>query len=307
MSELENERLHLKQVLQQLDERKQFVVDKLESVKRMSDLDMAKTVNEIYDREYFNIKKHYSSPYFAKIIYKDDKEATDDVMYIGKVGFQDKFSNEIVVDWRAPVASLYYNSEVGRASYHSPEGVKEGELKLKRHTNIENCFLKDYTDSDSMTNDELLKPYLTVSADKRLKSIVATIQREQNEIIRAPKSNIIVQGVAGSGKTTVALHRLSYLIYQMRKFDSTSDFMIIAPNNLFLNYISQVLPELDTGNVSQLTIEELTSILVKEKFKILNKNETLRKIAEGEEAKWYLKLKTSLDYKNLLDEFWAKE
>ena len=81
MSELENERLHLKQVLQQLDERKQFVVDKLESVKRMSDLDMAKTVNEIYDREYFNIKKHYSSPYFAKIIYKDDKEATDDVMY----------------------------------------------------------------------------------------------------------------------------------------------------------------------------------------------------------------------------------
>lgn len=307
MSELENERLHLKQVLQQLDERKQFVVDKLESVKRMSDLDMAKTVNEIYDREYFNIKKHYSSPYFAKIIYKDDKEATDDVMYIGKVGFQDKFSNEIVVDWRAPVASLYYNSEVGRASYHSPEGVKEGELKLKRHTNIENCFLKDYTDSDSMTNDELLKPYLTASADKRLKSIVATIQREQNEIIRAPKSNIIVQGVAGSGKTTVALHRLSYLIYQMRKFDSTSDFMIIAPNNLFLNYISQVLPELDTGNVSQLTIEELTSILVKEKFKILNKNETLRKIAEGEEAKWYLKLKTSLDYKNLLDEFWAKE
>lgn len=307
MSELENERLHLKEVLHMLDERKQFVVDKLESVKFMGDQDMAKTLNEIYDREYFNIKKHYSSPYFAKIIFKDDKEATDDVMYIGKVGFQDKFSNEIVIDWRAPVASLYYDSEVGRASYNSPEGLKEGQLKLKRHTNIENCQLKDFVDSDSMTNDELLKPYLNASADKRLKSIVATIQKEQNTIIRAPKSNLIVQGVAGSGKTTVALHRLSYLIYQMGKFTSTNDFMIIAPNNLFLNYISQVLPELDTGNVTELTIEELTKLLIKEKFKIVDKNETLKDLTEGKLPKKYLKFKTSLEYKNLIDEFWVEE
>lgn len=146
----------------------------------------------------------------------------------------------ITVDWRAPIASLYYDSNIGKASYLAPEGEISGNLLTKRQYEIEKGELISFSDVDTVSNDELLKPYLGVSADKRLKNIVATIQSEQNKIIRWDmKDNLIVQGVAGSGKTTVALHRIAYLVYNNRDLYKPSRYMVIGPNK-FLAIISQI-------------------------------------------------------------------
>ena len=152
----------------------------------------------------------------------------------------------------------------------------------------------------------LFRSYLNQSADKRLKSIISTIQAQQNAIIRAPRKNLIVQGVAGSGKTTVALHRLSYLIYQMKKFETTADYLIIGPNKVFLKYISYVLPELDTENATQLTYEEIAQEVVGEKFKIKDKNEVLKDLSDENPAPKCLKFKNSADFQKLIDEFIEK-
>ena len=305
MSEFEKEKKHLEDVKTELKASKAHYLKKLEDLdnNKAIDPDLAESLALTYLKALDNIERHADSPYFAKLIYKDEDEPQDEELYIGKVGFADRQNKRIVIDWRAPISSLYYDSEVGKVNYVAPGGVMSGDLKLKRQIVIENSHLKEYNDSDLLTNDELLKPYLDKASDKRLRSIVATIQSEQNKIIRAPRSNMIIQGVAGSGKTTVALHRLSYLIYQMKKNDASKEFLIIGPNKIFLNYISSVLPELDTGNVTQMTYEELAKEIIGEKFKILDKNTTLRNLSEGIPAPKYLKIKTSKEYKKLLDVF----
>lgn len=159
------------------------------------------------------MQKNVNKPYFARIDFARDGEEKTEKLYIGKVGVIDEENNNITIDWRAPISSMYYDSNLGRASYEAPEGVCKGELLLKRQYDIEDGILKSFQDVDTVSNDELLKPYLNASADNRLKNIVSTIQQEQNEIIREPiNKNIIIQGVAGSGKTTVALHRIAYLV-----------------------------------------------------------------------------------------------
>ena len=168
----------------------------------------------MYDEKMRLIYKNIDKPYFARIDFKRDNEKNLEKIYIGKVGVTDEDNNIVTVDWRAPISSIYYDSNIGRTKYIAPDGICEGELLLKRQFNIENQKLISYQDVDTVANDELLKPYLSSSADNRLKNIVSTIQKEQNEIIREPlNKNIIVQGVAGSGKTTVALHRIAYLVY----------------------------------------------------------------------------------------------
>ena len=160
------------------------------------------------------IMKSIDRPYFARIDFKDDSENELSKCYIGKVGVVDDENNLITIDWRSPIASIYYDSNIGHASYKAPDGEVLGELLLKRQYEIENRELISYRDVDSVSDDEILKPYLGVSADSRLKNIVSTIQAEQNAIIREDiGKDIIVQGVAGSGKTTVALHRIAYLVY----------------------------------------------------------------------------------------------
>ena len=156
-------------------------------------------------------------PYFARIDFTDGSSAQTDRCYIGKIGVADQDGQIITVDWRAPVATLYYDSNLGKASYQAPEGAICGTLSLKRQYEIEEGTLLSYHDVDSVSNDELLKPFLSTGADSRLKNIVASIQTEQNRIIREDlHKNLIVQGAAGSGKTTVALHRIAYLVYRWR-------------------------------------------------------------------------------------------
>lgn len=216
-----------------------------------------------------SIEKARKTPYFARIDFKSNEHF--DKCYIGKRGVIDYDNNIITVDWRAPISSLYYDSNVGLCEYQAPDGVIKGELLLKRQYTIENSKLINFNDVDTVSNDELLKPYLNVNADNRLKNIVSTIQSEQNKIIREDlNKNIVIQGVAGSGKSTVALHRIAYLTYNNKELYKPSDYMVIGPNRFFVTYISNILPDLDVNGVCQNTLEELFENYINEHYKINN-------------------------------------
>lgn len=263
---------------------------------------MSMTSQKIY-----GIKTHIDKPYFSRIDFKSMENGKKEQLYIGKVGVIDLDGNILVTDWRAPIASLYYDSNLGQVEYVAPDGVMKGTLELKRQIVIENQEIKEIFDVDSVSDDELLKPYLGANADNRLKNIVASIQKEQNEIIRKPLyQNVIVQGVAGSGKTTVALHRIAYLIYNYSKKYHSNQFMVIGPNKFFINYISNVLPDLDAGQVEQWTFEELALKFVAEKMSVSNATEKLVSILSGNQESGVSKYKLSMIYKEELDKFLEK-
>lgn len=199
---------------------------------------------------------------------------------------------------------MYYDSNIGDASYKAPEGICTGKLLLKRQYEIENKQLKSYQDVDTVSNDELLKPYLEASVDNRLKNIVSTIQHEQNRIIREPvNKNLIIQGVAGSGKTTVALHRIAYLVYNNRENIKPEQYLIIGPNKFFVNYISGVLPDLDVEDVKQLTYDELCSEILQENITLIDEDIKLLKSIKNEKELTYQKIKVSMQFKKALDKY----
>ena len=194
-------------------------------------------------------------------------------IYIGKTSLlREGAFTPLVVDWRAPVANLYYEGRLGENTYESEGDIYEGELLLKRQIAIENAQLVDFIDVDITTNDAFLQASLEASADKRLKDIASTIQAEQNRVIRANmRRPLIVQGVAGSGKTTIALHRIAYFIYTYEKTFNPETFMILAPNRLFINYISEVLPELGVEKVKQTTFIDFMSELIGKKINLVDR------------------------------------
>ena len=248
------------------------------------------------ENEISSFQKAKTNPYFARIDFESAN--TFDKCYIGKKGVSDYDNNIITVDWRAPISSLYYDSNVGDASYDSPDGIINGKLLLKRQYTIENSKLINYNDVDTVSNDELLKPYLSVSADNRLKNIVSTIQSEQNKIIRESMSkNLVIQGVAGSGKTTVALHRIAYLVYNHRKLFKPSDYMVVGPNKFFVSYISGILPDLDVNGVSEYTTEELALKYLDENYIVDN---SLDKIKVEDKIS---RFKTSMEMKKEIDKY----
>ena len=230
-------------------------------------------------------------PYFSRIDFKSDNNV--DICYIGKNGIINSDNKVIVVDWRAPISAVYYDSNIGKTSYNVDDEIIEGELLLKRQYDIQNSKLISYYDVDIVSNDAILKQYLNVNSDNRLKNIVSTIQSEQNEIIRMPlNKNILVQGVAGSGKTTVALHRIAYLAYNYKDFINPNQYMIIGPNKFFINYISSVLPELDVDDVKQFDFIDFTKYILNENFNYKEVND--------DETTYY---KTSMKFKKIIDKY----
>lgn len=265
---------------------------------------MIENLTEIYLEKIRLMEKSLNKPYFARLDFKRDGESDIEELYIGKVGVIDEKNDNIIIDWRAPVSSMYYDSNIGDASYKAPEGVCTGKLLLKRQYEIENKQLKSYQDVDTVSNDELLKPYLEASVDNRLKNIVSTIQHEQNRIIREPvNKNLIIQGVAGSGKTTVALHRIAYLIYNNRENIKPEQYLIIGPNKFFVNYISGVLPDLDVEDVKQLTYDELCSEILQENITLIDEDIKLLKSIKNEKELTYQKIKVSMQFKKALDKY----
>ncbi len=269
-------------------------------------------------------KSSVSSPYFARIDFREKLKDTES-FYIGKIGLLDEEDKEeMVVDWRAPIADLYYSGVQGKASYEAPVGNIEGELLLKRKFIIKNQKLIDAFDEgineiilnfdgDNEENaliDEFLKINLEENRGNKLKDIVSTIQKEQNDIIRADMYKpLIIQGSAGSGKTTIAIHRIAYLLYKYKNKISGEDVLILAPNKLFLDYISEVLPNLGVSKVKQSTFNRFSKEILKFNYEIIDKDEKISKIIENKsnkENKFITnsnKLKGSLVYKKMLDRY----
>lgn len=256
-----------------------------------------------------------SKPYFARVDFKEKEKDSSEKLYIGKMALIREDNQElIIVDWRAPVANLYYEERLGDAHYWSPDGNIEGQLQLKRQFSINEGKLEEMFDIDITTNDEFLQASLGSNADNRLKEIVSTIQAEQNRVIRADMwKPLIVQGAAGGGKTTIALHRIAYLIYTHEKSFKPENFMIIAPSKLFLNYISDVLPELGVEKTKQTTYEEFAFNVIGQKFKLNDSNAKLiqfveqNKTAEQQEYNKLLQsqseLKCTMTFKEIIDQY----
>lgn len=252
----------------------------------------------------FKLEKLKKVPYFGRIDYQNHTDEKAIPIYIGKSSVSHN-GNIVVYDWRSPICSLYYDSEIGDVSYNSLSGIQLGKLLLKRQIIIKNGELINAVDSNLATDDELLLPYLETNVDNKMKTIIASIQKEQNSIIRADNKDLIIQGVAGSGKTSVALHRIAYLIYLNSNKVKANDFLIIGPNNYFLNYISSVLPDLETTPVEQKTLLDLMNEYVGTNLEL--EDESLPNSEEKIKMKKNISsFKGSLEYCQLLNEFIAK-
>ena len=306
IKEFKKEEEKLNHILIKYDEVMKYYKNRINSIftTYANNQTMIENLTEIYLEKIRLMEKSLNKPYFARLDFKRYGESDIEELYIGKVGVIDEKNNNIIIDWRAPVSSMYYDSNIGDASYKAPEGTCTGKLLLKRQYEIENKQLKSYQDVDTVSNDELLKPYLEASVDNRLKNIVSTIQHEQNRIIREPvNKNLIIQGVAGSGKTTVALHRIAYLVYNNRENIKPEQYLIIGPNKFFVNYISGVLPDLDVEDVKQLTYDELCSEILQENITLIDEDIKLLKSIKNEKELTYQKIKVSMQFKKALDKY----
>ena len=277
---------------------------------------MKAAVRDKFTQRIKNLKMVINKPYFARVDFIEKGDVKRDAFYLGKVMVTDHNTLEqIVIDWRAPIADLYYEGRLGEANYNCPAGNIEGEIKLKRQYFFnKDGELENVMDIDITTNDEMLQPFLAANSDTRLKNIISTIQAEQNKIIRSEMWRpLVVQGVAGSGKTTIALHRIAYLIYNYDKNFFPEEFLIIAPSKFFLNYISNVLPDLGVERVQQSTYEDIAFEIIGDEFDIEDPNEKLAIIIDNNKSdkeKEMSKvieqasiLKSSIRFKNMLDEY----
>ena len=209
-------------------------------------------------------------PYFGRIDFLEKKENSKVMpIYIGIHTFYDPESRATLIhDWRAPVSSMFYDHELGEAGYRSPSGEIKGVISLKRQYRIRGGKMEFMIESALTVHDDILQKELSSNADDKMKNIVATIQREQNRIIRNEDiRTLIIQGVAGSGKTSIALHRIAYLLYTFRDSISSKDILIISPNKVFSDYISNVLPELGEETVPETSMEQILSGVLEHKYK----------------------------------------
>lgn len=307
-----------------LDESKRDVQTAQENIRTaMADLDYLDSSlsyqNILTNARFFDMAKNQregleairQKPYFARIHFQKENEPAEK-LYIGKTSLFDRETQEpIIVDWRSPVANVYYDGRLGDLTYEVNGEEYKGHLYAKRQYKIEKGRLLEVRDIDLTTNDELLQDALAGKADVRLTEIVSTIQAEQNEVIRAHlKQPILVQGAAGSGKTTIALHRISYFLYTMGEHFRAQDLMILAPNKLFIDYIADVLPELGVGQICQTTFAEYVQNATNIKLKLQNPNQQLEKLVQQDEideiALWVSKMKGTLEYRDIMAQYVAK-
>ncbi len=231
-------------------------VQELNQAKAESEFEANKILmKQDYFKKLFRIK---DSPYFASIVFEDEKKERYGV-YIGLTYLKDDDYGNIIYDWRSPICSLFYDYEVGPCAYTAPEGSIRGNLLRKRQYKIEKRELLSAFDNSMNIDDDLLQEVLAQDSNDKMKNIVNTIQQEQNNVIRNVRDKtLIVSGIAGSGKTSVALHRIAFLLYKIPNLTS-NDVLIFSPNQIFTEYISNVLPELGEDNTLQTTFNDYLS------------------------------------------------
>ena len=212
------------------------------------------------------------SPYFGRIDFASSHGIEQTAIYIGiYTFFDDQLQSNLIYDWRAPISSMFYDFELGEAWYTTPSGKISGEIVLKRQYKIRDGRMEFTIENAVNIHDDILQKELSKSSDDKLKNIVATIQRDQNAVIRNETATVmIIQGVAGSGKTSIALHRIAFLLYRFRETISAKDILIISPNKVFADYISNVLPELGEDHIPEMGMEELATDLLENKYPFQN-------------------------------------
>lgn len=247
------------------------------------------------------------SPYFARMDFQEDGEETAEKYYIGISNLINGDFDFLIYDWRAPVSSMFYDYEIGEAYYKCPDGIINGKISMKRQYKIHDGEIEYMFDSNIKIDDEVLQDILSKSSDNKMKAIVTTIQREQNKAIRNEKyKNLIVQGPAGSGKTSVALHRIAYLLYKHRDTITAKNIVIFSPNNIFNDYISNVLPQLGEDNMLQTTFKEYMHDVLKDIAGKEDYCEVMENILGDESEQAYpirvksLRFKSSVEFVKLL-------
>lgn len=266
----------------------------------LSELDDTLTGQE---KEFSKLQKQRQTPYFARFDFIPDGQTEAEKIYLGLATIADK--DEIYVyDWRAPISSMYYDFGLGRGFYYVDRKATAGEITLKRQYKIENGILKSYFDTNLAIEDEILRDILSKNTSVKMKQIVSTIQKEQNKIVRSEEyDHLLVQGVAGSGKTSIALHRAAYLLYRHRKTLRSEDILIISPNNIFSSYISDVLPELGEDNLIETTFAQIAAAELKKPMQ--TREEMLDEIATNpkQETLNEISFKSSFEYLDELLKF----
>lgn len=252
-------------------------------------------------------EKMLSSPYFGRMDFLESGEEETEKCYIGVSNLINDNLDFLIYDWRAPISSMFYDCEMGEANYKCPEGVIEGKLLLKRQYKINNGQIEYMFDSNLKIDDEMLQDILSKSTDSKMKAIVTTIQREQNKVIRNEEyKTLVVQGPAGSGKTSIALHRIAYLLYKHRDIITPENIVIFSPNEIFNDYISNVLPELGEDNMYQTTFKEymhkaLGSDFIKEDYcQMMEYILTLKNDPNYENRIDNIRYKSTMEFVNIL-------
>ena len=254
------------------------------------------------------LQKLIASPWFGRVDFTEEGAGDRGLpLYIGVHSFFDPSLNtNLIHDWRAPVSGLFYDFELGNAFFDSPSGRIKGEVSLKRQYRIRQGRMEYMLESSLNIHDEILQQELSRATDEKMKNIVATIQRDQNRIIRNDTSHVlIIQGVAGSGKTSIALHRIAYLLYRHKETLSSEDILIISPSKVFADYISNVLPELGEEKIRETGMEDLASELLEKKYKFRTFFEQVAGLSETSDSELIsrIRFKASHELLTRLDQF----
>lgn len=255
-------------------------------------------------KENERLSKQKKTPYFGRFDFKNKESSTPTPYYIGLGFIQDENNINYVYDWRADICSLYYEDNFGSTSYNCPEGKIAGELTLKRQYKIKDSKLDYYVDSNMVIDDDILMEQLSQNATSKMHDIVSTIQKEQNVLIRAEDfENTIVQGVAGSGKTSVAMHRVSYLLYKYRNQLKSEDILILSPSELFADYIDEVLPTLGEEKSFTTTFSNMAKHLLGQPFE--KREEMLERVISKQTQKDFenIAIKSSFEFLEDLKNF----
>ncbi|MCQ9285218.1 UvrD-helicase domain-containing protein [Priestia aryabhattai] len=263
------------------------------------------------DKQRKTLSRLKDSPYFARVDFLENGEETTNNVYLGVASLMnEKEEKFLIYDWRAPISSIYYDYSPGPAQYETVEGMIQGEMQLKRQFITKDGQIKTMFDTGVTIGDELLKEILGNNASINMKSIVATIQKEQNQIIRNVKSKyLVVQGVAGSGKTSAALQRVAYLLYRYQDEITAENIMLFSPNSLFNRYIASVLPDLGEDNMQQLTFQEYVEKRLGKQFDVEHPFTQMEYMLTCQEHKMYsarrkgIRYKASNDFKSLIDSY----
>lgn len=253
------------------------------------------------------LMKLVSSPYFGRIDFQSTKDSSETPVYVGLATFTDEtIRKNLIYDWRAPISSMFYDYELGETEYTTPSGKVTGRISLKRQYKIREGVMEFMIENGVSILDEVLQRELSKSSDDKMKNIVATIQRDQNAVIRNETASVmIIQGVAGSGKTSIALHRIAFLLYRFRETIKAKDILILSPNKVFSDYISNVLPELGEEHIPETGMEELANELLEKKYPFQTFFQQVASLLEHPHAEFIerIQFKSSFEFVRQLNKY----